>query len=170
MKIPTDPPLGKTRDFACRSPTGCTFWHPMASKHIVPTLQASLISEDVRQENNGMQTLVGVLNVIPAANVPVGLLKLAIWTRWVGGVGTFKQNVRILAPDGTTVLGEAAVDFELKDVIGQATNVNFFAGMQFKEFGTYTVEISLDGKEVIHYPFHVLQAQQQQAPAPAPAA
>jgi hypothetical protein len=141
----------------------------MSSKHIVPTLQASVICEDVRQENNGMQTLVGVLNVIPAANIPVGLLKLAIWTRWIGGVGAFKQSVRILAPDGTTALGEAAVEFEMKDVIGQATNVNFFAGMQFKEFGTYTVEISLDGKEMIHYPFHVLQAQQQ-APAPAPAA
>ena len=141
----------------------------MSSKQIVPTLQASVICEDVRQENNGMQSLVGVLNVIPAAKVPVGLLKLALWTRWVGGLGAFKQNARILAPDGQTVLGEAAVDFELKDVIGQATNVNFFAGVQFKEFGTYTVEISLGDKVVIHYPFHVLQTQQQAAPA-APAA
>lgn len=136
------------------------------SKHIVPTLQASVICEDVRQENNGMQTLVGVLNVIPATNVPVGLLKLAIWTRWVGGAGKFKQTARILAPDGATALGEAAVEFEMQDVIGQATNVHFFAGLQFKEFGTYKVEISLDGKEAIHYPFHVLQVQQ---PAPAPA-
>ena len=142
----------------------------MSSKQIVPTLQASVICEDVRQENNGMQSLVGVLNVIPAAKIPVGLLKLALWTRWVGGVGTFKQNARILAPDGKTVIGEAAVDFELKDVIGQATNVNFFAGVQFNEFGTYTVEISLGDKEVIHYPFHVLQVQQQAAPATIPAA
>ncbi|MEI8233364.1 MAG: hypothetical protein WCH57_01615 [Verrucomicrobiota bacterium] len=141
----------------------------MSSKHITPTLQASVICEDVRQENNGMQTLVGVLNVIPAANVPVGLLKLAIWARWVGGNGQFKQTTRILGPDGTTALGEAAVEFALKDVIGQATNVNFFAGIQFKEFGTYTVEISLDGKKAIHYPFHVLQIQQQ-GPAPAPEA
>lgn len=139
----------------------------MSSKHIVPTLQASVICEDVRQENNGMQSLVGVLNIIPAANVPVGLLKMAIWTRWVGGVGKFKQSARILAPDGSTVLGEAAVDFELQETIGQATNVNFFAGMQFSEFGSYTVEISLNDKVVIHYPFHILQIQQQPAPAPA---
>lgn len=141
----------------------------MSSKQIVPTLQASVICEDVRQENNGMQSLVGVLNVIPAAKVPVGLLKLAIWTRWVGGVGGFKQKARIVAPDGTTVLGEAEVAFELKDAIGQATNVNFFAGVQFNDFGTYKVEIFLGEKEVIHYPFHVVQIQQQQ-PAPAPAA
>lgn len=140
----------------------------MSSKQIVPTLQASVICEDVRQENNGMQSLVGVLNIIPAAQIPVGLLKLVIWTRWVGGVGSFKQNARILAPDGQTVIGEAELDFELKDVIGQATNVNFFAGVQFNEFGTYTVELSLNGKVVFHYPFHVLQIQQQpQVGAPA---
>jgi len=138
----------------------------MSSKQIVPTLQASVICEDVRQENNGMQSLIGVLNIIPAANIPVGLLKLALWTRWVGGLGKFKQSARILAPDGATVLGEAAVEFELLDVLAQATNVNFFAGMQFNAFGTYTIEISLDDKKVIHYPFHVLQIQQQAAPAP----
>ena len=116
-----------------------------------------------------MQSLVGVLNLIPANNIPVGLLKLAIWTRWVGGFGKFKQSARILAPDGTTVLGESAVEFEMLDVLAQATNVNFFAGIQFNEYGTYTVEISLEDKKVIHYPLHVLQIQQQQAPAPAPA-
>jgi len=155
-------------DLACGSDFLCSSLPAMSSKQIVPTLQASVICEDVRQENNGMQSLVGVLNIIPAANVPVGLLKLAIWTRWVGGVGKFKQNARILAPDAT-VLGEAAVEFELQDVIGQATNVNFFAGMQFKDFGTYTVEISLNDKEAIHFPFHVLQVQQQAAPVPASA-
>ena len=139
------------------------------SKQIVPTIQASVICEDVRQENNGMQSLVGVLNIIPATNIPVGLLKLAIWTRWVGGVGKFKQNVRILAPDTTTLVGEAEVEFELQDVIGQATNVNFFAGIQFNQFGSYRVEILLNDKVVLHYPFHVLQIQQQAAPAPAPA-
>jgi len=133
------------------------------AKHIVPTLQASVVCEDVRQENNGMQSLVGVLNLIPATKVPVGLLKMAVWTRWIGGVGKFKQKARILAPDKSP-LGEAEVDFELQDTVGQATNVNFFAGIQFKEFGTYTVEISLEGKEVIHFPFHVVQVQQQ-APA-----
>ncbi len=138
------------------------------AKHIVPTLQASVVCEDVRQENNGMQSLVGVLNLIPATKVPVGLLKLAVWTRWVGGIGKFKQKARILAPD-KTVLGEAEVEFELQDTIGQATNVNFFAGVQFKDFGTYLVEIYVEDKEIIHYPFHVVQVQQQQQPAAAPA-
>jgi len=114
-----------------------------------------------------MQSLVGVLHVIPAAAAPVGMLKMAIWTRWTGGVGKFKQISRILAPDTKAVLAESAVEFELQDVNAPATNVNFFAGMQFKEFGLYTVEISLNDEKVIAYPFHIVKIQQPTAPAPA---
>jgi len=136
----------------------------MSTQPVFPTLQASVICEDVRQENNGMQSLVGVLHVIPAAATPVGMLKMAIWTRWVGGIGKYKQSARLLAPDGKTVLSESAVEFEMKDVLAPATNVNFFAGMQFKEFGVYTVEISLNDEKIIAYPFHVIKVQQPAAP------
>lgn len=138
----------------------------MSNQYVVPTLQASVVSEDVRQEVNGMQSLIGVLNVIPAATAPVGLLKLGIWTRWVNGLGKFKQTARILAPNKKTVVMESAVEFELKSLEGQATNVNFFAGVQFPEFGVYQVEITVGGKVAIRYPLTVVQVQQQ-APAAA---
>lgn len=115
-----------------------------------------------------MQSLVGILSVIPAASLPVGLLKLCLWTRWFNGSGTFKQTARILAPDQKTVIGSAEVNFELQNVNGHATNVHFFTGIQFKEFGLYHVEIALDGKVVVSYPFLVAQAAQKQgAPAKA---
>jgi len=139
------------------------------SNHVVPTLQASVICEDVRQEVNGMQSLVGVLSVIPAASVPVGMLKFCLWTRWFNGQGKFKQTARILAPDNKTVIGEAAVEFELQNLNGHATNVHFFAGIQFKEFGLHHVEIALDGKTVVSYPFVIAQTQKKGAAAPAPA-
>jgi hypothetical protein len=132
----------------------------------VPTLQASVICEDVRQEVNGMQSLVGVLSVIPAANAPIGVLKLCVWSRWTNGLGKFKQTARILAPDGKTVVVEAAVDFELQNANAQATNVHFFAGVQFKEFGLYHVELSLDGKVAIRYPVAIVKVNQNK-PAPA---
>ncbi|MEI6350431.1 MAG: hypothetical protein WCP06_04925 [Verrucomicrobiota bacterium] len=140
----------------------------MLANYIVPTLQASVVCEDVRQEVNGMHSLVGVLSVIPAANVPVGLLKLCIWTRWCNGLGKFKQNARILAPDNTTVVAEVGVDFELLNSEAQATNVNFFAGIQFSEFGIYHIELLLDEKAVIRYPLVVAQAMQQPKPEAAP--
>jgi len=141
----------------------------MSTSTKIPQLQASVICEDVRQEVNGSQTLVGVLTVIPAAKTPVGVLKLCVWTRWMNGTGKFKQTARIVAPDQKTVVSEAAVDFEMKGANSQATNVNFFAGVQFKEFGMHQVEVSLDGRLVARYPIVVMQAQQRQG-APVPAA
>ena len=139
------------------------------SNLIVPTLQASVICEDVRQEANNMQSLIGVLTVIPAAAVPVGVLKLCVWTRWCNGQGKFKQSARIVAPDGKTAITEAAVDFELQNTNTQATNVHFFAGVQFKEFGLHQVEVSLDGKLAARYPLLIAKVNQKQ-PLPAAAA
>lgn len=139
------------------------------SNPIVPTLQASVICEDVRQEVNSMQSLVGVLSVIPAAAVPVGVLKLCVWSRWCNGTGKFKQSARILAPDNTTVVAEAAVEFELQNVNSQATNVHFFAGLQFKDFGLHHVEVSLDGKVASRYPLMIAKVNQKPG-TPAPAA
>jgi len=138
------------------------------SNQVTPTLQASVICEDVRQEVNNMLSLIGVLSVIPAAKVPVGVLKLCVWSRWTNGSGRFQQEARILAPDNKTVVAEAKVDFELKNVNSHATNVNFFAGVQFKEFGLHHVEILLGGKQVARYPLVIAQVQQPQ-PQSAPA-
>lgn len=132
----------------------------------VPTLQASVICEDVRQEANGIQSLIGVLTIIPAANAPINLLKLAVWTRWINGAGKFTQNVRILAPDGKTVIGEANVEFEMQTAELPHSNTNIIVGVQLPDFGVYRVEIALDGNQVINYPLIVAQIQQQQ-PAPA---
>jgi hypothetical protein len=132
---------------------------------VLPTLQASVVCEDVRQENNGIQSLVGVLSIIPAATVPVNLLKLAIWTRWANGTGKFKQTARILAPDNTTVLASASVDFEMQNIQVPHSNSNIIVGVQFTEFGIYHVEIGLNDNVVIRYPLVVAQFQQ---PASAP--
>lgn len=108
-----------------------------------------------------MQSLVGVLTAIPAANAPVGVLKLCIWSRWMNGLGKFRQSARILAPDGKTSVVEAAVQFEMQNVNAQATNVHFFAGVQFKEFGIYHVELSLDDQPVLRYPVAVVKVNPQ---------
>ncbi|MGA8480166.1 MAG: hypothetical protein WB696_19550, partial [Chthoniobacterales bacterium] len=111
---------------------------------VLPDLQASVICEDVRQEVNGMQTLVGIINLIPARMLPVALLKLCVWTRWCSGVGRFRQNARILGVDDQHVLAESQIDFELKELEGHVTNVNLFTGVQFQQYGLHHVEIMLD--------------------------
>jgi hypothetical protein len=124
---------------------------------VLPDLQASVICEDVRQEVNGMQTLVGIINLIPARMLPVALLKLCVWTRWCSGVGRFRQNARILSVDDHHVLAESQIDFELKELEGHVTNVNLFTGVQFQQYGLHHVEIMLDQELRLRYPLPVIQ-------------
>jgi hypothetical protein len=124
---------------------------------MMPDLQGSVLCEDVRQEVNGMQSLVGVLSVIPARELPVGLLKLCLWSRWCGGSGRFRQTSRILGVDETRIVAESRIDFELREMEGHVTNVNVFTGLQFQQFGIHHVEILLDDELVIRYPLPVVK-------------
>jgi hypothetical protein len=124
---------------------------------VLPDLQASVICEDVRQEVNGMQTLVGIINLIPARMLPVALLKLCVWTRWCSGFGRFRQNALIVGVDDQHVLAESQIDFELKELEGHVTNVNLFTGVQFQQYGLHHVEIMLDQELRLRYPLPVIQ-------------
>ena len=103
----------------------------MNEKYVLPNCQASVLCEDIRREITGMQTLVGVINAVPAPQIPIGFLKLCLWTRWCNGVGEFKQTAKMLAPD-EKILGESSVTFRLKEMEAMATNVNLFTNIQFK--------------------------------------
>lgn len=129
----------------------------MVANNVLPDLQASILCEDVRQELNGLQTLVGVINVLPTPTLPVGLLKLCLWTRWCGGYGKFRQTSRILGIEEVQIIAESHIDFELKELAGNVTNVNLFAGVQFQSFGLHHVEILLDGELVLRYALPVVK-------------
>jgi len=132
---------------------------------IVPDLQSAILCEDVRTEAGGAQTLVGVIGAIPAPQVPVGFFKLCLWTRWCGGIGRFHQESRILDPDDHMV-AEAAIDFELREIEGTATNVHFFGGVQIKKFGIHHVEILLDGDMRMRFPVPIVHVAQHPPGAP----
>lgn len=124
---------------------------------MTPDIQGCVLCEDVRQEINGMQTLVGVLNVVPAPQLPITFLKLCIWTRWSGGSGRFEQRTRILTPDEDRVVGEALIHFELKEIEHHATNVHAFGGLKIENFGVHHVEVLLDGALRLRFPFSVMR-------------
>src|SRR5205807_7846185 len=129
---------------------------------ILPDLQACVLCEDVRQELNGMQTLVGVVNVIPALTLPLGFMKLCLWTRWCSGVGRFRQLSRIIGSDDQLILAESAIEFELREMEGHATNVHMFGGVQFQSFGVHHVEIRLQDELKLRFPLPVVKVQQAQ--------
>jgi hypothetical protein len=124
---------------------------------ILPDLQSCVLCEDVRCEINGMQTLVGVLNVIPAPALPITCFRLCIWSRWCSGSGSFRQKSRIIGMDEQQVLAQAEVQFELKEMEGHATNVHYFGGVQFQQFGMHHVEIFLESELKLRFPLPVVR-------------
>ncbi|HSV63527.1 MAG TPA: hypothetical protein VLH83_09305 [Chthoniobacterales bacterium] len=129
----------------------------METNAILPDLQSCVLCEDVRCEINGMQTLVGVINVIPAPGLPVHCLRLCIWSRWCSGSGKFRQKSRIIGVDEQQVLAQAEVEFELREMEGHATNVHCFGGVQFQQFGLHHVEIFLENELRLRFPLPVVQ-------------
>lgn len=129
----------------------------MGTDVILPDLQSAVLCEDVRCEINGMQTLVGVLSVIPAPALPINYIRLCIWTRWCSGAGKFRQKSRIIGVDEQQVIAQAEVQFVLKEMEGHATNVHYFGGVQFQQYGLHHVEIYLENELRMRFPLPVIQ-------------
>src|SRR5260221_369809 len=74
-------------------------------------------------------------------------------TNWdesaVSAVGVDEQNV----------LAQAEVEFELKEMEGHATNVHYFGGVQFQQFGLHHVEIYLQEELRLRFPLPVIHIQ-----------
>jgi hypothetical protein len=132
----------------------------VSAETISPDLQSSVLCEDVRCEFNGMQTLVGVLNIIPTPKLPVNCMRLCIWTRWCSGSGKFRQRSKIIGPDDTQIIAQAEVEFLLKEMEGHATNVHYFGGVQFQQFGLHHIEIYLDDELRLRFPLPVVEVKQ----------
>ncbi len=143
----------------------------MQASRILPDLQCALVCDDVRQEANGNFILIGVINFVRVPQLPVTAGKLCFFTRWTAGLGQFVENVRLIAPDQTTVLRKSEVKFALEDAALHATNVTVFGNVQFEFAGTYFIEIMVDEVMKLRFPLSVALvppppgAQPQNAPA-----
>ncbi len=131
----------------------------MTPTNILPDIQFSLVCEDIRREVNGMFTAVGVVSVIPVPQVPVTVFKLFLINRWTSGVGQFLETVRVLGPDGTTVLRKSDVRFALKDATQSATNVTFLGQLQLPAAGLYQIEVLVNDVRRLRFPVPVVLVQ-----------
>ena len=55
------------------------------------------------------------------------------------------------------MLAQAEVEFELREMEGQATNAHFFGGVQFQQFGMHHVEIFLENELRLRFPLPVVR-------------
>jgi Family of unknown function (DUF6941) len=130
----------------------------MQATRILPDLQCSLLCEEIRQEANGNFFLIGVINFIRVPQLPVVAFKLSVFNRWTAGLGQFIENVRLIAPDQTTVLRKGEVKFALQDANLHATNVTVFGQVELKAAGIYYIEVLVDDVMKLRYPISVMVA------------
>lgn len=128
----------------------------MQATRILPDLQCSLLCEEVRQEANGNLFLIGVINFLRVPQLPIVAGRLCVFNRWTAGLGQFTENIRLMAPDQTTVLRKAESKFELRDPALHATNVMIFGNVEIKTAGTYFVEVLVDDVMKLRYPLPVV--------------
>lgn len=140
----------------------------MQAARILPDLQCSLLCEEVRQEANGNFMVIGIISLVRVPQVPVTAFKLSVFNRWTAGVGQFRETVRFIAPDQTSVLRKSEVKFELKDAVLHATNVTVFPQLEFKSAGTYYLEVLVDDVMKLRYPIPLMVVAPPGAPQPAP--
>ena len=142
----------------------------MNPTRILPDLQCSLVCEEVRQEANGNLFLIGVLNFIRVPQLPVGIARLCIFDRWTAGIGQFKESVRLIAPDQTTVVSKAELKFELHDPSHSTTGVMIFTNIKLEAAGTYYIEVLVDDVMKLRYPLPVIVTPPPTQPGAQPAA
>jgi hypothetical protein len=120
-----------------------------------PVLQCSLVAQDILRgtdPGDPRLTVFGVLRVIFAPRFPAVHGRLTVFDTWLGRVGgTFTEEVKILSPDGSEVIGEARTEFALE---GRLTfqAISHFRNLVFLVPGDYQVQVLLDGVEMIRYP------------------
>src|ERR1035437_9538082 len=129
----------------------------MQATRILPDLQCSLMCEEVRQEANG--------NLFRVPQLPIVAGRICIYNRWTAGLGQFNENVRLIAPDQTTVLSSGEMKFELRDPAMSASNVMFFGQVKFETAGTYYIEVLVDDVMKLRYPVPVVLAPMPNQPA-----
>jgi len=124
----------------------------MNPSRILPDLQCSLLCEDVRQEASGNFILIGVVNFVRVPQLPVAAFKLCLFNRWTAGFGQFREAVRLIAPDQTTVLRQSEMRFTLQEVTHNATTVTVWGQVKFEVPGAYFVEVTVDDVMKLRFP------------------
>ena len=131
------------------------------TEQIKPSLNFTIICDDIRQEMGGKLSLMGLFENIYATKFPAIHPRLAIMTEWSEGKGEFEVKTRLLSPDRKTALRETASRITLNDANFRHRDVSVHLNIEFKSPGTYWIEHFLDGELINSLPLKVVQVREQ---------
>jgi len=121
-----------------------------------PTLKLiyTLLCDDVRIEMGNKISLMGIFQNIMVEKLPVSLIKFAVINHWQGA-GDHETEIRILAPDKTTlVVSSQPTKIELAEG-GFTDNVSFFVNVVFPSNGTYWIQTIANTVMIDEFPLIV---------------
>src|SRR5512143_3855797 len=128
---------------------------------VKPSLSFTIICDDIRQEMGGKLSLMGLFENIYAQKFPAVHPRIAILSEWSGGQREFGIKMRIMAPEGKTVIRETKSKMTLNGVNYKHRDVSLHLNVEFKAPGTYWVENYLDDELINSIPLNVVQVKEQ---------
>ena len=126
-----------------------------------PSLNFTILCDDVRQEMGGKLSLMGLFENIYATKFPAMHPRLAVISEWAEGRGEFDVMMRLLSQDRKTVLRETSSKIKLNGVGFRHRDVSVHLNIEFKTPGTYWIENYLDNELVNSIPMKVVQVKEQ---------
>jgi hypothetical protein len=125
-----------------------------------PSLNFTLLCDDVRQETGGKISLMGIFENVYATQFPAVHPRLATVNEWSEGKGEFEAILRILSPDRKTILRENFTRLKLGDARYKHRDISIHLNVEFREPGLYWIENYLDGVLVNTVPLQVIQVKE----------
>ncbi len=126
-----------------------------------PSLSYTIVCDDVRQEQGGKISLMGLFENIYAISFPVLHPRLALMSEWTDGKGEYEVMTRLLSPDRKTTLRETVSRITMSDAHHKHRDVSLHLNIEFTAAGTYWIEHYLDRELVSSIPLKIIQVKEQ---------
>lgn len=121
-----------------------------------PSLDHTLLCDDIRQELGGKFSLMGIFETISASAFPAMHPRFVIVNEWTGGKGEFTLTVRLLTPDRSTAIAESSSTMSLHGETQRHRDVVIRLNTTFTSPGTYWLEMRIDDRVAGMVPLPVL--------------
>jgi hypothetical protein len=125
-----------------------------------PAINFTIICDDIRQEEGGKISLMGLFENIYATRFPAVHPRLAILTEWGEGKGEFEIKTKILSPDRKIVLRETASQIKLSGANIKHRDISVHLNLEFKTPGVYWIENYLDGEMINSVPLNIVHVKE----------
>jgi hypothetical protein len=128
-------------------------------QNVTPSLQFSVpyLSEGTDER---IRSFIGIFYELPFPEFPTPKFSFFLANGWCNGQGTYRQQIKILAPDRQSAIVETPEqEFQLKENTVPFMAVNYFSEMQLPGEGSYWIQTFLNGNMVLEYPMVARKAE-----------